>query len=325
MIVPNTIKVGFTNRTDTYTGKLGYVVYFDDCGVLRKETSWNSWRDASIEPLELANDPVEGFVINKGDTGRCYSHYDRNPFIRVYDPRGFEFEITLGNLIMILQYCSCDKGKGISGELAYGWDGTSLYLVPVDSPEYKEGKTFFNLQKTKVNTKNIVPGMILMKKALGDKSRYTYLGKFAIDSIRLPRAYYLSDLPEITEKSKTKASHLFYVESKYGPRFENINPSLFNKVVETREVDSLIEEFQKNQFDYNDLRFEGVDNFYSIQSHYLVDDKTIISGAYVLGQLTQVKFSITENGIRCEKSNLDTSTLQKYPRILFFHRFYIKI
>ena len=81
MIIPNTIKVGFRNRSDIYTGKLGYVIYFDDKGVLRKETSWNGWRDSSIDQLELTNDPQEGFVINKGNTGRNYSYYDRNPFI----------------------------------------------------------------------------------------------------------------------------------------------------------------------------------------------------------------------------------------------------
>ena len=63
--VPKKIKVGFDNRSDTYTGKLAYVIYYDEKGKLRKETSWNSWRDENIEPEEYDNEPMSGFVLNK--------------------------------------------------------------------------------------------------------------------------------------------------------------------------------------------------------------------------------------------------------------------
>lgn len=45
LFIPEKIKIGFQNRQGTYTGKLAYVIYFDKKGVLRKETSWQSWRD----------------------------------------------------------------------------------------------------------------------------------------------------------------------------------------------------------------------------------------------------------------------------------------
>ncbi|NJO64998.1 MAG: hypothetical protein HC836_44870 [Richelia sp. RM2_1_2] len=37
LIIPNEIVVGYQKRTDTYSGKLAYVVYKDDKGILRKE------------------------------------------------------------------------------------------------------------------------------------------------------------------------------------------------------------------------------------------------------------------------------------------------
>lgn len=48
IFIPTKINVGFQKRKDTYTGKLAYVIYFDEKGKLRKETSWQGWRDEGI-------------------------------------------------------------------------------------------------------------------------------------------------------------------------------------------------------------------------------------------------------------------------------------
>ena len=138
IFVPKKLNVGFQNRSDTYTGKLAYVIYYDQKGKLRKEPSWNSWRDKSIPNVEFDNEPTEGFVLNKKVGGNQYSWNPRQTYTRIYDPRGFEFEITIPNLIWILENCNCIRGKGLEGEFVYGWDGTELVLVPVDSPDYKE-------------------------------------------------------------------------------------------------------------------------------------------------------------------------------------------
>jgi hypothetical protein len=105
MYIPKTIKVGYQKRTDTYSGKLGYVVYVDEKGKLRKEKSWNSWRDHKIDHSDLDNKPIEGFVLNRdvGGVRRSYGWNSRIEKVRVYDPRGFEFEISIPNLLFILQ------------------------------------------------------------------------------------------------------------------------------------------------------------------------------------------------------------------------------
>ena len=137
IFLPKRIKVGFQNRNDTYSGKLAYVIYYDAKNKLRKETSWNNWRDKKIPDQEFDNNPVEGFVINKKVGGVEESWYDvRKTYVRVYDPRGFEFEITIPNLLWILENCNCIKGKGLEGQFVYGWDGTELVLVPIDSSDY---------------------------------------------------------------------------------------------------------------------------------------------------------------------------------------------
>lgn len=136
--IPSKIKVGYCNRPDTYTGKLAYVIYYDENGKLRKEPSWQSWRDESIEPDEYDNLPIEGFVLNKKVGGTNWHGNLRQTYTRIYDPRGFEFEITVPNLLYILEHASSIRGKGLEGEFVYGWDGTDLVLVPTSAPEYQE-------------------------------------------------------------------------------------------------------------------------------------------------------------------------------------------
>jgi len=74
LFIPKKINVGYNNRSDTYTGKLAYIIYWDAKNKLRKETSWNSWRNQKIPNTEIENVPTEGFVLNKGVGGQRQSY-----------------------------------------------------------------------------------------------------------------------------------------------------------------------------------------------------------------------------------------------------------
>lgn len=176
MFIPEKLKVGFQNRNDTYTKKLAYVIYFDEKGKLRKETSWENWRDKSIDPEEFENVPIEGFVLNK-KVGDYSYHYHREAKIRVYDPRGFEFEISVQNLLYILECNACSPGKGLEGEFVYAWDGTDLVLLPVNSMEYQEIQNYTKKIKNAeyVKPKDFKVGYIYKHKKDGN---YIYLGYF---------------------------------------------------------------------------------------------------------------------------------------------------
>lgn len=65
IFIPQIINVGYQNRSGTYTGKLAYIIYYDEKGKLWKEASWNSWRDEKIPNEEFDNVPTTGFVLNK--------------------------------------------------------------------------------------------------------------------------------------------------------------------------------------------------------------------------------------------------------------------
>jgi hypothetical protein len=142
IFIPKKINVGFQERSDTYTKKLAYVIYFDNKNVLRKQKSWESWRNKKIEPITFDNVPTEGFVLNK-KVGDCRSDWNhRQAYVRVYDPRDFEFEINIENLLYILENTSSIKGKGLEGEFIYGWHGKDLLLIPTSSPDFEDLKEF---------------------------------------------------------------------------------------------------------------------------------------------------------------------------------------
>lgn len=176
IFLPNKINVGFQKRSGTYTGKLAYVVYYDQKGVLRKEASWNSWRDKSIPNEEYENNPTEGFVLNKKVGGYDTGWNHRQTYTRVYDPRGFEFEITIENLLYILENTSSIKGKGLEGEFIYGWDGKDLLLIPCGSPDYKELKEYNQKLKNKPNLKgkDLILGATYLSK---ENNQIVYLGR----------------------------------------------------------------------------------------------------------------------------------------------------
>ena len=161
--LPNKIKVGYQNRKDTYSKKLAYIIYYDEKGKLRKETSWRGWIDEKMGDDEFENTPLTGFVLNKdaGDYDTGWDH--RKTYCRVYDPRGFEIEIDVPNLLYILQNTDCSRGKGLEGEFVYGWDGTELVLIPVGSPDYKELKSYSEILNSnqKFSSKNLIKGVSL--------------------------------------------------------------------------------------------------------------------------------------------------------------------
>lgn len=177
IFIPKKINVGFQERKDTYTGKLAYIIYFDDKNQLRQEWSWDGWRDHSIEPQIFKNEPTEGFVLNKKVGEYKVGWNQRKAYCRVYDPRGFEFEISFENLLYILENTSCIKGKGLEGEFVYGWDSGKLVLIPTNSLDYNE---FMSYSESLTKHRNVRVNELKVGSTYRTKYNETvvYLGKF---------------------------------------------------------------------------------------------------------------------------------------------------
>jgi hypothetical protein len=177
IFIPKKLKIGFQDRSDTYTKKLAYVIYYDEKNKLRKEQSWNSWRDKKIDPQDFDNVPTSGFVLNKKVGGCRYDWNVRNTYVRIYDPRGFEFEITIPNLLFILENTNSIKGKGLEGDFVYGWAGAELLLIPTCSPQYVELSKLNDLRHNKnhIKSKDLVLGATYLHKS---NTPMVYMGKF---------------------------------------------------------------------------------------------------------------------------------------------------
>lgn len=177
IFIPNKLKVGFQKRNDTYTKKLAYVIYYDQNNKLRKEDSWSSWRDENIEPIEFENVPTSGFVLNKKAGGYATGWNHRQTYCRVYDPRDFEFEISISNLLFILENTNSIKGKGLEGNFVYGWDGKDLMLIPTGCPDYKKLQEYNNLlfKKEFIKSKDLTIGATYRHT---NNSQLIYMGRF---------------------------------------------------------------------------------------------------------------------------------------------------
>jgi hypothetical protein len=245
LFIPEKIKVGFQERSDTYTGKLSYIIYFDQKGVLRKEKSWQSWRNKEIEPIEFDNKPIDGFVLNKGVGGSRHSYgwNARNEYIRIYDPRDFEFEISVANLLFILRENDCMRGKGLTGQYVYGWDKTELVLLPTNCEDYKQSIDFTKAQSKSVSIKDLKPGYVYKMK---DLSTITYIGR---------HKYYGKNRSSDWRQSKShgKVCHIFYSNGHFNELRHTKNIS--EELEESSEYANLVDKY------YNCCYASEIDTF----------------------------------------------------------------
>ncbi len=319
LIVPDKLKVGFQNRDGTYTGKLAYVIYIDAKGVVRKEKSWESWRDKKIKPVEIDNVPTEGFVLNKKVGGYKSEWNYRDAHVRVYDPRDFEFEISVPNLLFILTQCDCSRGKGLEGKFVYAWSGTELVLLPTSCTEYTKSKDFTDLQTQSVKSKDLIPGASYLTKKL---ETLVYLGRFDYHYLTSTRYNYRNQSgvakaqkikryvfwnPQINEYSK-KVIGFEYLDG-----LKNI--AKLNSDVVVDELAELVDKFHKSEhgtkvvklflkevkpkddYDRETWYFEKDGHFYQCSSSFNYQDKE----KKPYGISLSARFSITD-GVLCEES-----------------------
>lgn len=116
-------------------------------------------------------------MLNKkvGDYNSGWNH--RHAYVRIYDPRNFEFEITIENLLYILENTSAIKGKGLEGDFVYGWDGKDLVLIPTESPDYKSINEYNDIlhNSETIKAKDLIIGATYLTK---DNNKMIYMGRY---------------------------------------------------------------------------------------------------------------------------------------------------
>jgi len=228
-IIPNEITVGYQKRTDTFTDKLGFITYKDDAGILRFVNAWEGWRDKTITPGVFENIPTEGFVLNK-NSGKQWGNFERAEFVRIFDPRGHEFEISTDNLMQVILHNGISKGNGIEGKLVYGWDygKRKVSLIPESCEDYKKHLTVLNEMnsgsiKKFAGKADIIDGT---KYKFKNGKVLTYLGKFKTFS------YQWKDTPEIKTGYIFKDDKEYYLQNNFNKVTHMLDKNdIFNEIL----------------------------------------------------------------------------------------------
>lgn len=251
LFIPKKIKVGFQKREGTFTGKLAYIIYYDEKGNIRKEQSWETWRDTSIEAVEFDNTPRSGYLFNKGIKRDGYHWGSGRSVIRVYDPRDFEFEISVDNLIGILMHSDVSK-RDIVEECIFAWEGKDLVLLPLNSEVYQNSVKFTQKLAEKLSARSLVKGYTYNLKRSDDV--LTYIGYYDW-VVYSTRNYPIQEFVTMGKK------HIFY--NNKSKQFEIPSISLFSSVnIEqvAEDYPSLVEIFFKSLNSQLPISYKIIDN-----------------------------------------------------------------
>lgn len=155
--------------------KYSFIVYKEGKNI-KKEYSWNKWRQKEIEPLDILNVPTSGFILEKQyQRSRDWFGSGRSVW-QVKHPQGFIFEITSNNLDAIISNCDIVKGE-IMCECVFAWAGMNMSLLPIWSEEYQK-----SVQDTLIKTlsKSVKIGNVEVgnKVLLANNQEVVYLGRF---------------------------------------------------------------------------------------------------------------------------------------------------
>lgn len=107
----------------------------DDYAFKKRKATVDGWAEKDLAPMDLDNKPTHGFKIV--DTVSRYS--TSNKFFRVEDPRGFELEIDVNNLLDLIEHHTIVQGA-IMEPLVWARYGGNNYLISSNSEEYKHHK-----------------------------------------------------------------------------------------------------------------------------------------------------------------------------------------
>lgn len=176
--IPKEVNVGYSvvNGTSLNAGFITHTVK----SKIRREGTWDSIRDLSIQGIILSNVPRSGFSFcdESWEVFNWRTMFSNSKPRRVFikDPSGFGFEITGENLADILRTVPTQPDKGFLGEFVYGFDKEGyLVLVSVDSPVYSEMLVYSRKsQQQALKPKDLKVGHTYLSK---DNQKLVYLGK----------------------------------------------------------------------------------------------------------------------------------------------------
>jgi hypothetical protein len=140
--IPEQVYVGFQGRRSQDEVPLGFMTpYNDDEAGQRRRATVDNWargygNSKTFNSVILENKPMIGFKIGRAIRRSGGWNGSGASYVRIEDPRGFELEITIENLVMCMSDNLLDDGE-IIAECVWGRDGNRNILLPTNSEPYK--------------------------------------------------------------------------------------------------------------------------------------------------------------------------------------------
>lgn len=183
--------VGFQrNASATGAMPVGWFTPYDDnkAGQKRRDAidNWSTYHNNGQKPLNpilLDNKAMIGFRISQRQ--RNAGWHSSTEYIRIEDPRGFEVDITLVNMIMLTDNNLIENGE-ILRECIWGRDGNFNVLLPINSTPYEQAFSNTERQKTHVNIRKLSRGdHVVLKNGISGR----YMGKLHSVNIETENHY----------------------------------------------------------------------------------------------------------------------------------------
>ncbi len=208
MFIPEKLFVGLRGNNSEYT-PLGFMCH--DSGdkafekrkdtilnwaqtghnVFNEETKrWEYVKDKTPNTLNLDNELLEGYQVSR-EVKRT-SRWGGNVKWRIEDPRGFELEISSGNMMSILAHTTIVNGV-IEGKCIWARDGKDNALVTENSEPYTKAVQTTLVKTHSISIKDVSVGDTII---LNDESEVVYYGLFRC--VCAPGYYYNQDKMELT-------------------------------------------------------------------------------------------------------------------------------
>lgn len=160
-------------------------------------------KQATLPAQTLENKPMVGFKLGILRAGGGRGWDSRNEAWRIQDPRGFELEITSGNLEQVMSLCTLEKGE-ILEECIWCRHGTSNVLVPTEHPLYKAATSNTERMGKTASVKDVKPGDRIVFK---NGQQFRYLGRVF--------AYGYENERDLTDDEKAEDRRLHGYSTRY--------------------------------------------------------------------------------------------------------------
>lgn len=130
----------------------GYMVpYEDNYAGRNRMVQVDHWAKDKKRVI-LDNAPISGFKVSRAQRNAGWKNIITS--IRMEDPRGFEVDITMTNLVMLTD-CAVIQNGEILQECVWARDGSFNVLLPVNSAPYLEAKENTRRANSKVSTRTL--------------------------------------------------------------------------------------------------------------------------------------------------------------------------